>query len=233
MAIASPGNVRSLGEDNDSAVDLARRPCERTTWKTAKYLRTQIKATFVHKESPTRTTLKRNIAIEWCAKTHLHKCSGRDAAFILQRGVHRRANTLSRHKYLVGEQGRSLNPGGERRSAGRRLRVHTSWRSMVFDDPISWLSRGGRWTDGRGVGVSLSHFQITHSRYSHLHGRRLANLPYASPRVWCSARFVTSTSMPITPSESYRSPRYANVNETFTPRGLESDKLITVREIRE
>lgn len=33
-------------------------------------------------------------------------------AFILQRGVHRRANTLSRHKYLAGEQGRSLNPEG-------------------------------------------------------------------------------------------------------------------------
>lgn len=147
----------------------------------------------------------------------MHKCSDRDAAFILQRGVHHRANTLSRHKYLVGEQGRSLNPGGERRSAGRRLRVHISRRSMVFDDPISCLSRGRRWTDGRGngrgAGVSLSHFQITHSRYSHLHGRRLANLPYASPcALQCS--FITSTSMPITPSESYRSPRYGRTTRT-------------------
>lgn len=153
--------------------------------------------------------------MEWCAKTHLHKCSGGDAlfaAFILQRGVHHRANTLSRHKYLVGEQGRSLNPGGERRSAGRRLRVHISRRSMVFDDPISCLLRGGRWTDGRGAGVSLSHFQITHSRYSHLHGRWLTNLPYASPcALQCS--FITSTSMPITLSESYRSPRYGERRE--------------------
>lgn len=170
----------------------------------AKYLRTQIKATFVHKESSTRATLKRNIAIEWCAKTHLHKCSGRYAAFILQRGVHRRANTLSRHKYLVGEQGRSLNPGGERRSAGRRLHVHTSRRSMVFDDPISWLSRGGRWTDGRGVGVRAYRTFKSRTRVTVIYmDGGLANLPYASLCVRCSARFVTSTSMPITPSESY------------------------------
>jgi len=127
--------------------------------------------------------------MKWCAKTHLHKCNGRDVAFILQRSIHRRANTLSRYKYLVSEQGRSLNPRGERRSAGRRL--HTSQRSMVFVDPISWLSRRGRWTDwrqdDRGAGVNLSHFQITHSRYSHLHGRRLANFSLRFP-VYAAAR---------------------------------------------
>jgi len=131
--------------------------------------------------------------MEWCAKTHLHKCNGGDAAFILQRSVHRRANTLSRHKYLVGEQisSGSLNPRGERRSAGRRLRVYTSRRSMVFNDLISWLSRG-RWTngrgDGRGTGVRLSHFQIMHSRYSHLHGRRGTLICLTLPHVRVSSR---------------------------------------------
>lgn len=132
-----------------------------------------------------------------------------------------RANTLSRHKYLVGEQSRSLNPGGERRSAGRRLRVHTSRRSMVFDDPISWLSRGERRTDrhgetGAGQGVCLSHFQITHSRYSHLHGRRLANLPLRFPvcALQRAFRHEYIASMPITPSESYRSPRYERTTRT-------------------
>lgn len=166
---------RSLCEDT---LDLARGRRENAV--AAKYLRTQIKVTFVHKESSTRATLKRNIATEWCAKTHLHKCSSRYAAFILQRGVHRRANTLSRHKYLVGEQGRSLNPGGER-SAGRRLRVHTSRRSMVFDDPISWLSRGGRWTDGRGVGVRAYRTFKSRTRVTVIYmDGGLANLPYAS-----------------------------------------------------
>lgn len=94
----------------------------------------------------------------------------------------------------------------ERRSAGHRGYVCTHredrWFSTTQFPDCHVGERDGRDKEqgGRrgGKGEYLSHFQITHSRYSHLHGRRLANLLYASPYI---ARFVTSTSMPITLSD--------------------------------
>jgi len=190
--------------------------------------------------------------LEWCAKTHLHKCSGSGdaAAFILQRSVHCRANTLSRHKYLAGEQGGRWTRGGEeeeeegwregegeRRSAGHRGYVCTHREDRWFsttqfpDCHAGERDERGR-EEGRKGWTYLSHFQITHSRYSHLHGRRLANLLYTSP---CIARFVTSTSMPITLSDilylysrrsRYGVKWYKNTSDLYFVKKLQFDNKI-------
>lgn len=149
----------------------------------------------------------------------------------MQRGVHRRANTLSRHKYLAGEQVRSLNSGGERQSAGRLrrcLRVHTRredrWFSTTQFPGCLAQGRSGRpakEAEGgrRRAGVNLSHFQITHWRYSHLHGR-LANLCLVLPRVRSlrpRAFRHEHTSMPITPSELHTSLPSREATKTNPP----------------
>lgn len=132
--------------------------------------------------------------MKWCAKTYLHKCSGRDVAFILQRGVHRRANTLSRHKYLVGEQGKSLNSGGERRSAGRRLRVDQCTHITKIDGfrrpNFLTVTQGemDRWARGRARGrgepIALSNHALALQSST---WRRLANFSLRFP-MYAAAR---------------------------------------------
>lgn len=136
----------------------------------------------------------------------MHKCSAPATAFILQRGVHRRANTLSRHKYLAGEQVRSLNPreGNVNQLVAYGVCVCTYIAKIDgFRRPNFRAVSRRRGTDatgqrrrrGRQAGVNLSHFQITHWRYSHLHGPDDGSLIcFMLPRArYGRAGFITST----------------------------------------